>query len=138
MKKILVVLLVSIFIFAGCSNSEENYKLEGDFASTTEPYSFAVEVDDYDGDVFAAGYYSFISTATNDKAGVYNIYVLNEDVEDVSSLNDMDTACVAGGEDAVECSLEVAKGNYVYIVPQTVEYDIEGFLQIRKISSPFY
>ena len=138
MKKILVVFLVSIFIFAGCSSSEENYKLEGDFASTTDSYSFAVEVDDYNGDVYKAGYYSFLSTSTNGKAGVYNIYLLNENVEDVTTLSDMNPACIAGGVDAAGCSLDLAQGDYVYIVPQVVDYDVEGYLQIRKINAPFY
>lgn len=92
------------------------YKNSLSWSLYEENYMFAVEVDDYNGDIYKAGTYVF-STLTNaaGKTGIYDIYVEDKELSSLSELGELDYE--VGGIGSSEIEIALNKGDYVYIIP---------------------
>ncbi|MFV0246468.1 MAG: hypothetical protein ACK5HS_00830 [Mycoplasmatales bacterium] len=126
----IVIIFVAIFLI-GLVMPEESTEVEKDTPAETsnsykksgswammDGYLFAIENEDFDGDVYQAGDYHFsTSGATKNKpAAVYNIYTSKElYTESADVINNANLKCSAGGVGNIECDASLEKGDYVYI-----------------------
>lgn len=103
------------------------YKTKGEWALST-PYSFAVENDTYNGDVYSAGEYTFKTTNTTlGESPMYDIYIEKSEYSSMSELGSVDYT--VGGAGSFPISITLNKGDYVYIVPYSdLLYEPKGYL----------
>ncbi len=148
-----VILIVIILgLFGMCSGEDEpedttketeevtyEYMTEATWAAL-EHYAFAIENDNYGGDVFEAGSYIFYPTLVNAEPGemvkgktpiVWDIYVSENEYSNVSQLSDSEFMASVGGIEQYSTTLELKKGQYVYIKYNDVVGEPMGALQIE-------
>lgn len=132
MKKIILsIFLLSfvIILFQTISNADRKYgSVSGD-----ETYCFAVDVEDFDGDIYKSGNYHFeMELELNQIPSFYEIYVTDEYYEDITLLTDEHFVNYVGGlqyrDDNV--NIELTAGTYVYIIPVEILYPHSGTLKI--------
>ncbi len=116
---------------------EEALMTSGEWTLYDQPYKFAVEQKDYDGDIYKSGEYTFVPQGSTGKKGdisaVYDIYVTNTDYTSISDLVENEKiVCTAGGMTNLECGINLEEGNYVYIVPTDNVNGAHGYLAINK------
>lgn len=138
---VLVICAVLLFLLtqtlSGDSGQQNtDYLSEATWADTSN-YMFAVEVSDFDGDVFQAGTYRFYPDAVNlDDASktpvVWDIYVSDTLYSNADELSDEEYAATVGGTEKDECTLDLQAGNYVYINYNQTLGEPTGMLQIEK------
>lgn len=115
---------------------DNSYMTEGDWALFDSNYLFAVEINDYGGDIYQAGSYKFELTGADEKnAGVFDIYTSNKLVTNSSELTDDMLKGSVGGINLDTLSLNLSKGTYVYIVPyKDLAYEPHGILKVKKVN----
>lgn len=96
------------------------------------PYAFAVEISDYDGDIFSAGKYTFsVSNTKLGEAPIYDIYIKDKKYQKFSELGSADFS--VGGANSSPITYDLKKGDYVYVVPYTkLVYEPKGYLEIKQ------
>ena len=138
MKKIVCLCVVLIFMLCGCMNSSK-YKNSGDWSGLSN-YMFAVEVDDFDGDIYEAGTYRFYPDLVDRIDGlmsketpiVWDIYVSDSEYKNVSELSDTEYVASIGGIDKIEQDIILSQGQYVYINYNEVFGEPAGILRFEK------
>lgn len=133
MKKIILpIILLSIvmIVVQTISNADRRYgTVSGD-----ETYCFAVDVEDFVGDVYKSGNYHFEMEPELDQIpSFYEVYVTNEYFEDISLLTDEHFVNYVGGLQYKDDNLniELTAGTYVYIIPVEILYPHSGKLIIE-------
>ena len=117
------------------SQSEEtNYLISGEYSDSD--FVFAVEIDSFDGDIYSEGQYRFYPTAVNESRNyvptIWDIYVSDELCNNISALDKSDYIDSVGGLDKREISIDLEKGEYVYIVHNEVLLIPTGILKVEK------
>ena len=139
-KKIIIAVLVSMMVvFAtacGKTASETGHKTEATWADTGN-YMFAVEVPDFNGDIFEAGTYRFYPDAvdiddTSKTPVVWDIYVSQNEYSDSSQIQENEYVATVGGLEKNEYSCDLSAGQYVYINYNDTLGEPTGMLQIQK------
>lgn len=103
-------------------------------------FAFAVEIDDYNGDIVSAGTYRFYPDAVvlsgSKIPTVWDVYVSNNYYNNISELKKEEFVDCVGGLDKYEFNLKLEKGQYVYIKYNKVaNNNPTGFLEIKKIDN---
>lgn len=103
------------------------YKTNGEWALNV-PYVFAVEKEEFDGDIYCAGEYTFKTTNVSaGEAPIYDIYIEKSECNSISELGSIDYT--VGGSASFPISITLNKGDYVYIVPYAdLLYEPKGYL----------
>lgn len=102
----------------------------------TKSFVFAVEIDDYDGDIVKSGKYNFITTGKTDKshvAIVWDIYASKNLYQNINELNDSEYITSIGGNNNDSYSIDLEKGKYVYIKYNKTALKPSGMLTIDLI-----
>lgn len=96
------------------------------------PYTFAVEKSDFEGDVWCAGKYTFVTSNTIlGEAPIYDVYIKDREYAKISELGSADFS--VGGAKALPIEYALKPGDYVYIVPYTkLVYTPKGYLEIKQ------
>ncbi len=96
------------------------------------PYTFAIEKSDFDGDVWCAGKYTFVTSNTSlGEAPIYDVYIKDREYAKISELGSADFS--VGGAKASPIEYTLKPGDYVYIVPYTkLVYTPKGYLEIKQ------
>ena len=131
MKQKIIFILLSltlIFSLTACGGKLTKGNWTGD-----QSYCFAVDVDDYDGDVYQSGNYHFELDPTRDEIpSLYEIYVSDEYISSSSLLTEEYYVNSIGGlspeNDGID--IELPSGSYVYIIPVKTLYEPSGILRI--------
>lgn len=114
---------------------KNDYVTEGVWALTSN-YIFAIENDSFDGDVFQKGTYRFYPTSVTvtDKEIpiVWDIYLSDKLYSSTSQLPDSEYITSVGGWNNDEATLELEKGQYVYIIYNEPASEPTGALRIEK------
>ena len=162
-KKLATIFVVVCLIFIGimCAVMSSNFKDEKTkdlnntetIVKTTQDiylteitwaaennFAFAVEIDDYDGDIVSAGTYRFYPDAVvlsgSKIPTVWDVYVSNNYYNNISELKKEEFVDCIGGLDKYEFNLKLEKGQYVYIKYNKVaNNNPTGFLKIKKIDN---
>lgn len=137
MKKIFCCLIV-ILMLCGCGNSNK-YKNSGEWCDLSN-YMFAVEVENFNGDVYEAGTYRFYpdlvdridGMMTEETPIVWDIYVSNNEYKNPSELNESEYVASIGGITKIEEDITLHKGQYVYINYNNVFGEPAGILKFEK------
>lgn len=113
----------------------KEYKTTATWADLNN-YMFAVEVDDFDGDIFQAGSYRLYPDAVDLEDSlktpiVWDVYVSNNLYTNSNELSESEYVSSVGGIEMDECELELEKGQYVYINYNDVLGEPTGMLQIE-------
>ena len=112
---IILAILLSTLILCACG-SMSKYQTGCTWA-LDENYCFAVEVDNFDGDVYQAGNYKFSSKIWDKKIpAIYDIYVSQNLYNKTRSLQETEFVGSVGGiaNEFVETTL--SPGDYVYVI----------------------
>lgn len=144
MKKALILVLMAFAVLvSGCSNapntasgSTESYQTSGDWA-LEKNYMFAVEVDGFDGDTYAAGTYLFEPQNTNSTGNVpivWDIYVSDVEYSNASDLNDDELIGSVGGLQNQTCTETLLPGQFVYVIYNETAGEPAGSIHIEKQS----
>ena len=150
MKKIVSLVLSVVFVLSlvACSNvstSSNGYKTSGEWAMYDSNYMFAVEVDEYNGDVFQAGTYEFKLSAGRSKAasggsqavlpGIFDVYVGNKEYKNIAEMKQdiPDPQITVGGMGSNDTTTkyELVAGQYVYIIPFEMDYQPSGYVSFK-------
>ncbi|MER2081251.1 MAG: zinc-ribbon domain-containing protein [Ruminococcus sp.] len=103
---------------------------------TDSDFVFAVEVEDFDGDVYSEGTYRFYPTdvieSRNYIPTVWDIYVSDKLYSKISDLDKSSLVDTVGGLDQLETTVDLKKGQYVYIVHTEVLLLPTGILKVEK------
>lgn len=103
-----------------------------------EHYKCAVEIDDYDGDIIAAGTYSATPTLVTlgDKRIpiIWDIYVSSNDYSNISQLSDSEYVASVGGWDQTGAEFTVEPGQYVYVKYNETVSEPTGALELKRIA----
>lgn len=137
MKRI-VCCLILILILCGCEQGNQ-YKKSGEWTALSN-YMFAVEVDDFDGDVYEAGTYHFYpdlvdridGMLSNETPIVWDIYISENEYKNMSELTDSEYVASIGGLAKIEEDIILEKGKYVYINYNEVFGEPAGILKFEK------
>ena len=120
---------------------EPEYMTSGEWALTDAPYAFAVEIEDYNGDIYKAGKYSFELIGGRLKAGksqtaLFGIYVAEKSYADtIEMAQDFSEATLyVGGMMNTSQEFELKKGQYVYVIPEPSALPSTGFLSIDMMN----
>lgn len=111
------------------TTAEIIYKTSTKWDSISQCYIFAIEDDEFYGDILREGTYSF--NVTNNKQGeapMYHVYIRKESNLTLDHLGDSDF--LAGGRAYTPMSYELGKGEYIYIIPCELSYIPKGYLTI--------
>lgn len=141
MKRILSLILIFVLCItclAGCGK-KSNYKSSGTWANSSN-YMFAVEIDDFDGDVYEAGTYRFFpdlvdrvdSLMCSETPIVWDVYVSYHEYTKLSELKESEYVASIGGITKTEEDIVLKKGNYVYINYNEVLGEPAGILKFEK------
>lgn len=141
MKRILSLILIFVLCItclAGCGK-KSNYKSNGTWANLSN-YMFAVEIDDFDGDVYEAGTYHFYpdlvdrvdSLMSSETPIVWDVYVSYHEYTKLSELKESEYVASIGGITKTEEDIVLKKGNYVYINYNEVLGEPAGILKFEK------
>lgn len=133
---VLTALISTSLVACGETASENDYKTEATWADTGN-YMFAIEVSDFDGDVFEAGTYKFYPDAVDleDPSKtpiVWDIYVSGNKYSDSSQIQDDEYIATVGGLEKAEYTGDLSAGQYVYINYNETLGEPTGMLQIQK------
>lgn len=140
----IVVALLMLIALTGCATpasstitqapqeNDTGYLTEADWALYDTNYMFAVEIPNYDGDIFEAGKYVFeVVSAQSGYAGMFDIYIKSEENIPLSDLGESDYTI--GGQGGMPITIDLKAGQYVYVVPyQDLVYEPTGYLAIKK------
>lgn len=133
MKKLSYLLIIVLLLF-GCSKKEK-YMTFGKWSLPDTPYAFAIEIDNYDGDIYEAGFYEFtLEKSLNDSDNtpqVFDIYKSESYKPKIANLETNDYVGTVGGVDNNSISIFLTKGTYVYVIPTDVIGHASGYLQIK-------
>ena len=118
------------------SSENSNYKDKATWAALGN-YMFAVEISDFDGDIFKAGTYRFYPSAVdlNDPSKtpiVWDIYVSENLYNNSEELKDSELVATVGGMGKDETTLELLPGQYVYINYNQTLGEPTGMLEIER------
>lgn len=89
----------------------------------------------YTKDEYKPGKYKFYSSADGglEYPGIYDIYVEREPyMGQDGELNTRDIVCTVHDKYAPPCEIDLESGDYVYVVPQVVKYEVDGGLVIER------
>ena len=115
--------------------SKKNYLTEALWAGPSN-YVFAVEIDSYNGDIFEKGTYRFypdlVTITSNEIPVVWDIYVSDELYNSTSQFLDSQLQATVGGINNLEATLELEKGQYVYVIYNEPVSTPTGALKIKK------
>ena len=155
-KKGWSVLLFIFFIFyaIGNSNNSDNTVDHESFSQETKKeidlkkylteitwadlnnYCFAVEMENYNGDIVESGTYRFypdlVVENSNKIPQVWDIYVSNNLYENLNLLQDSEYITTIGGLGKEEITIELNPGQYVYIKTIKMKSESTGLLKIKK------
>ncbi len=139
--KFIIMLMVIVLLLSGCSNnstSDESDNSTG-YATSIEyngkgNYIFAIEVDEFDGDVLENGTYTFSTASTTQSAIMYDIYISEELKDPLNTLNEEEFFNTSGGLYPIDFEVTLMKGEYVYIVYYEQLMDADGTLTITKLN----
>lgn len=118
MKKALLIIFIFILLISilyACK-PDSKYKTKGDWALDTN-YVFAVEIDDYNGDIFQAGTYEF-TTKVFDKhkiPAIYDIYISDKYYTRLNGLKESEFVGSVGGREDASIEITLTAGKYVYV-----------------------
>lgn len=135
--------------FSSTENSTASSDISADEGQTTDylnkttwaalqNYMFAVEVENFDGDIFEAGTYRFYPDAVNlddyptKIPVVWDIYISDKYYTNPNQLKDDEYVATVGGLEKDEYTAELLAGKYVYINYNKVLGEPMGMLQIEK------
>lgn len=111
------------------------YDTYGEWAALSN-YMFAVEIDDFNGDVFQVGNYRFYVEGKAHKEQdvfiVWDIYVSDNCYSNMRDLKKSEYVASVGGNSKVECNVSLKKGQYVYIKYNETVGNPSGILCIEK------
>lgn len=137
MKIAFIYAILTLMIFAmltSCGNTS-GFLTKKEWAGLTN-YMFAVEKEDFDGDVFESGDYRFYVRGTaaepEDTVIVWDIYVSKNCYTNQSELNEYEYVSSVGGNSNVEDTIYLSKGDYVYLNYNEALGDPRGILCIEK------
>ena len=117
---IIFIILIILFslITKGCRGEKSKYLTETSWADLAN-YMFAVETDDYDGDICESGEYRFYQTGTEmspeETLIVWDIYISKNRYHNPSELKEYELKATVGGTSKEESTLSLHKGDYVYV-----------------------
>lgn len=141
-RLLIMIVLLSIFVFTGCdnietnsNNNQENNDIDSNETSyltsvewTNSGYEYsdeqeewlkvAVEIDSYDGDILTAGTYTATQTDgeyDGTPQRVYNLYVTSLDTENPDEVQNNTLPVTVGGVNGSKTEIELEKGQYLYI-----------------------
>lgn len=105
--------------------------------SDLKNYKCAVEVDEYSGDVLAAGTYNFYPSATDglfkkDVPIVWDIYVSKHNYDSLSDLSERSHVATVGGLGNTSAQIKLKKGRYLYVKYNKTVGNPIGILNIEK------
>lgn len=129
------VFLLIIIMAVGCGEkSGSKYQSKGEWSLYDTNYVFAIEVDDFDGDIYQAGKYDFkLTSADASDAGLFDIYTSTELITDSSDLTENMLVGIVGGMELFTLTMKLETGTYVYVIPyQGAAYEQHGILSINK------
>jgi hypothetical protein len=126
---------------------ENNYMTSGNWAMYDSNYMFAVEVDDFNGDVFKAGKYKFKISASITKAAsgnspavlpaIFDVYIGDEEYSSIEelkkSISEPQLSIGGMGSEGLEIEYELVQGQYVYIIPYDVDYEPSGYIDFEIV-----
>lgn len=102
-----------------------------------EHYKCAVEIDDYDGDIIAAGRYAAVPTLYTPGGKrvpiVWDIYVSSNSYDNISQLSDSEYVTSVGGWDQLGAEFTLEPGQYVYIKYNDTVGEPSGALQLKML-----
>ena len=120
---------------ASKEETKQHYLTETIWAAESN-YVFAVETDSYDGDVFEKGTYRFypdlVTVTGNEIPIVWDIYVSDELYSSMEQVLDTQLKATVGGINNLDTTLELKKGQYVYVVYNKPASTPTGVLKIEK------
>lgn len=133
---VFVVLIIVFSVIAkGCQGEKSKYMTSGDWADLSN-YMFAVEIADFDGDIYEAGKYHFgivgAALSREDTMIVWDIYVSNNCYKNERELKDYELVATIGGNTKIETDIELRQGQYVYINYNEVLGNPCGYVTIKK------
>lgn len=114
------------------------YKKRMNIADFSQNYIFAIENENFEGDVLQSGTYSFsFDLNEGQTAPVIDIYVGKKEYNSIDDLiSNNDPKITIGGINPQEEKLKLKKDDYIYLIPDknSLNYDdVGGILKIKKI-----
>lgn len=129
-----IILLSFIVMLSACGNSS-GYETSAEWGGLSG-YMFAVEVDDFDGDIFESGKYRVYVRGTKTKPEetviVWDVYISDNFYTNRSELKDSEYVTTIGGNSNIEDVIDLRKGQYVYFNYNDVWGEPRGILCIEK------
>ena len=127
--------IASISDIRSVESKTPKYETYAEWADLSN-YMFAVEVDDFDGDIFEAGDYRFYvqgeSTNPQDVFVVWDVYISDNCYDNIRQLNKNELKASVGGNAKTEQTIHIEKGKYVYIKYNETVGNPKGILCIEK------
>lgn len=112
-----------------------NYLTQTEWADLSN-YMFAVENDNYNGDVFESGSYLFSPICVIESKDyvptVWDIYISKNSYDNTSQLLDNELIGSVGGNEQLTLSVKLEKGDYVYVIYNETALTPTGMLNIEK------
>lgn len=131
---LIIICFALIITLSACGNNS-GYKTDEEWGGLSD-YMFAVEIDDFDGDVYEAGKYRVYVRGTASKPEytviVWDIYISENCYTNRSELKESEYVTTIGGNSNVEDIIELKKGQYVYFNYNEVFGEPTGILCIEK------
>lgn len=116
-------------------NKNSKYLTKIQWADTSN-YMFAVEIDDFDGDIVQSGKYNFTTTGKSDEshvAIVWDIYISDNLYSNMRELSDSEYVTSVGGNDNTSASIILERGKYIYINYNKTALNPSGLLNIEIV-----
>ena len=113
---------------------KENYYMEEIIWAELSSYAFAVEIDNYNGDIVSEGSYKFAPYMVVDGKvpQVWDIYVSENYYSNIKELQDSEYICTVGGIGNYATIVDLKKNQYVYIKTIDMATESTGALKITK------
>lgn len=114
--------------------SKESKYIEEILWADLSNYSFAVEIDNYEGDVVSSGNYKFYPymVVEGKVPQVWDIYISENYYFNISELKESEYVASVGGIDNYSVTLELRPNQYVYINTIEMKSEPTGALKIEK------
>ncbi|MGI6722642.1 MAG: hypothetical protein ACOX4I_08980 [Anaerovoracaceae bacterium] len=140
MKKRLIAAVMAALMAALCltaCSDDIKYLTEGEWAKAQNT-KFGCEVEQFTGDIYAAGDYKFKITGYDSKGGKYarasfDIYVSKTDTESQDDLKESENRGTIGGPDNKSKVITLKKGDYIYVWCNGTPKKPSGILTFKRL-----
>lgn len=114
--------------------NKNKLKENGEWALDSN-YMFAIDVNDFNGDNYASGTYTFdITNKQLGEAPMYDIYITNQEFSKAEEVIANGEYYSIGGVNSPEVKIDLNSGNYVYIMPyKDLTYEPNGYLIFERL-----